>query len=419
MTGPYSGAREARGGTVSTNDGQPHQPGQPHSGGGQQPPPFPPQMPPAPGAQYPAPGPQYAGAGFPPNPGYGQPPTGYPAAPPTPPKKKGRGLMWGLIAGGALVIVIAAIVLALFLQQRAAEQAEADRAESIAGAASGYLEALAAGDAEAALAYIDGQETSPLLSDEALAVSLETSPISEIDVPPVQDDGDYGHWEVPVSYRIGDTSVSTTMSVTSLGLDDGEYLLLGGTLPTINIPEAYLDLGATVNGVAVDSATTAVFPGTYELGVDDDRFEIGGTTSVTLTEPVQSASFSEAEFALDDATTTELRDLVREEVEECVAQTSLEAGCGLTMEATINSGDVTLEDGTVSRALPADTRAALDSLTFEPAYDNPLRVTSGSIGSVDLEADSTDGGRYEVWFGGPSLGPVTIDLAGDDPTLYW
>ena len=64
-----------------------------------------------------------------------------------------------------------------------------------------------------------------------------------------------------------------------------------------------------------------------------------------------------------------------------------------------------------------------DPAVWKAFDDDPLTVTSDYIGSIDLEADGTSksgaSGRYELYFGGPSLGSASIDLSGDKPAISW
>jgi len=426
-----------------SNSADPSQPGQQPQGGPVPPPYTPPgQQPPYPqsGEQAPSPsqGPQapypqqgqqppYAGQGQQapyPGPGAGQIPPGYPVPPPAGAPLRGnkkRGLMWALIIGGVVIALIAVAIIVSMLQQRAAEQAAADRADAITATVEDYLTALAESDAEAALSHLSSPESSPLLTDEVLAASNEAAPIGGVEVEEQELDVDDYSWDIRAHYTIGEEEVTADFSV-SEAAKEGEFAISGG-LGSLYVPSGYVGLGLTVNGVAVEAEDAAVFPGTYAVALSDERYELGGTSSLVVTAPFESAGFSDLEASLTDATIKELRAAVKKDVDACVSSKKLKAGCGLTLEKTMNSGDVTLTDGTVSRSLPSSTKSALKKLGFTVAYDDPLVVTSDYIGSVDVEADgkskSGQSGRYEIYFGGPSLGSATIDLSGEKPEITW
>lgn len=415
-----------------SSNGDPMQPGQPNMPGPGQPPQgypgaspqgYPPQAGPAPSypqqGQYPPPQGPYPPAGQYPPPG---PPA--PREPMSPGKKKA--LLWGLIGGGVLIVlIVVAAIVGVVLKQQADQRAAEDEAKAISGAVDGYLQALADGDAEAALTHLIDPDSSPLLTDEVLAASNEAAPIGDIEVAsvdPEELDAHVGSWDIAASFTVGDQAVDVTFSVSDTGGGEGEYGVLGG-LASVQVPTSYTAIGAAVNGVAVETEDTPAFPGAYELTVADDRFVLSGTTSVTVTAPFETGSFSGLEVALSDDAVSSLRSALKKEVDSCVASKKLKAGCGLTMDKKINNGDVTLEDGTVKRSLPGSTKTALKKVSFTVSSEDPLTVTSDYIGSVDLEADgksaSGASGRYELYFGGPTLGSATIDLSGKKPSISW
>lgn len=415
-------------------DGAPHgYPGAAPQGaqGAAQPGQYPPQGPypqgqgaPQPGA-HPPQNPYVQGQAGPyPQGAYPVPGSPAPREPMTPGKKKA--LLWGIVGGVVLILlIVAAVVVGAVLKQQA-EQREAEaQAKAVSAAVEDYLQALADGDSEAALSHLIEPESSPLLTDEVLAVSNEAAPIGGIEVAQVdpEDIADHvGGWDITASFTVGDEPVDVSFPVSDSGRDDGDYGILGG-LASLQLPAAYAGIGAAVNGVAIEGDSAAVFPGAYELTISDDRFVLSGSTTATVAAPFESGSFSDIGIALSDDAVKSLRSALKDEVDGCVASKKLEAGCGLTMDAKINNGDVTLEDGTVKRSLPGSTKSALKKASFTVSASDPLTVTSDFLGTVDLEADGTSSsgasGRYELYFGGPSLGSATIDLSGKKPSFSW
>ncbi|SKA93906.1 protein of unknown function [Agreia bicolorata] len=377
-----------------------------------------PQTPAAPQQlQYAAPQP-----GTPPyaSPQYGSQPAGA-YTPPTKPKGKlGTGAIIGIV-GGALVLVILLVIAVGFGVSRIVGNpggggggAPAAEASSPSDAVKGYLTAIADSDAKTALSYLSSPPSdSTLLTDEALEASNKLGPITKIEVP--KSDGKGGSADVTASYLMNGEPVSTTFSAY---VDGGKWKISGGTGSIYTEP--FDGLGLTINGQAVDTDQVDVFPGTYELATSLKNFTLTGPTTVTVTESYSSADTSQIEPALTDEALQQFRSLVRAAVEACVASTTLAAGCGLDLPATISDG-TQLTDGTITRTLSADSNATLDSLEATPSYDNPTLVEGEYIGSPEVSADCTkDGasGRCSIYFA-PALGTPSVDMASDNPVVKW
>jgi hypothetical protein len=387
---------------------------------GQQPPPAAPQFgaPPAGASQY---GGQPGGA-----PQYGGPQQNVPYSAPAKPKRKlGTGALIGIVGGSILVVVILVVGVVFGISRiggltggggGGGGEAPAAQASSPSDAVSGYLTAVADGDAKTALGYLSSPPAdSTLLTDEALAASNTLAPITEIDVPETEGEG--GSADVTASYLLNGETVTTTFSTLDYD-DDGKWELSGGTGSIYTKP--FDGLGLTINGQAVDAESVEVFPGAYELATSLKNFTLTGPTTVTVTEPYQSAETTEIKPALTDEALVQFRGLVRAAGDACVASTTLAAGCGIDLPATISDG-TQLADGTITRSLSADAYATLDSLEATPSYDNPTLVEGEYIGSPSVEADCTkDGttGRCSIYFA-PALGSPSVDMASDNPTVNW
>ena len=411
----------------------PQQP--PYAGGQYVPPSAPPQAPGAP--QYGAPqnGAPQNGApqnGAPQNgapqygaPQYGAQPTAGYAAPKGPKRKLGTGALIGII-GGAILVVVLLVVGVVFGISRiggmaggggggGGEEPKA-QASSPSDAVTDYLTAIADGDAKTALGYLSSPPNdSTLLTDEALAASAELAPITEIDVPETK--GESGSADVTATYLLNGEPITTTFSTSDYD-DDGKWEISGGTGSIYTEP--FDGLGLTINGVEVDAESVEVFPGTYELATSLKNFTLSGPTTVTITEPYESADTSQIKPALTEEALQQFRGLVRAAVDACIASTTLAAGCGIDLPATISDG-TQLADGTITRSLSADSNATLDSLEATPSYDNPTLVEGEYIGSPSVEADCTkDGatGRCSIYFA-PALGTPSVDMASDNPVVNW
>lgn len=438
---------------------EPQQPAAPQAPTGPSTPPAPhaPPAPPAPGAPQqpympPAPpaaqapyvpqapsSPQNSGAPQPPqygsapqpgaapyaSPQYGSQPGGAYTPPAKPKGKLGTGAIIGIV-GGAIVLVLLLVIGVGFGVSRIAGNSgggggggggeTSSEASSPSDAVEGYLTAISESDAKTALSYLSSPPSdSTLLTDEALEASNKLGPITEIEVP--KSDGDSGSADVTASYLMNGEPVSTTFTASDYD-DDGKWEIGGGTGSIYT--RSFDGLGLTINGVAVDAEQVDVFPGTYELATSLKNFMLTGPTTVTVTESYESADTSEIKPALTDEALQQFRSLVRSAVDACIASTTLTAGCGIDIPATISDG-TQLADGTITRSLSADANATLDSLKATPSYDNPTLVEGEYIGSPTVTADCTkDGatGRCSIYFA-PALGKPSVDMASDNPVVKW
>ena len=213
-------------------------------------------------------GPQDGSYGTPPGP-YGPGPARRAAQP-----KGSKGKIWIIIGASALAVILMA-VLAVVLATRGGPQAnpggstqgrQANPGQSSAphgtprpsDAVSAYLQALAAGDAVAALSYAaDPAPTGPLLTNEVLAESRDRAPLSEINVPVVEDQN---ATSVSATYTLGNDAVTESFDVVKVAdtwrlsravkdLDLG--FIVGESVPV------------KINGVKVDQDSVAVLPGSY------------------------------------------------------------------------------------------------------------------------------------------------------------
>jgi hypothetical protein len=206
-----------------------------------------------------------------PNP-YGAPPGPYGPGPAraAPPQRKGKGKIFIIIGAAALAVILMAVV-AVVVATRGDPSADPgsqgqnqngapQNAARPSDAVTAYLQALAAGDAVAALSYAaDPAPTGPLLTNEVLAESVNRAALSEIQVPVVEDQNAQS---VSATYTLGDSAVSESFDVVKVGdswrlsravKDLDLSFIVGGSVPV------------KINGVEVDQDSVAVLPGSYEF----------------------------------------------------------------------------------------------------------------------------------------------------------
>jgi hypothetical protein len=192
------------------------------------------------------------------------------------PEPKGKGKILIIIGAVALAVILMAVVAVVVAtragsaanpggntttqgQQTGPSQGNAPQgAARPSDAVAGYLQALAAGDAVAALSYAaDPAPTGPLLTNEVLVESGERAAMTEIQVPVVEDQD---ATSVSATYTLGDSAVSESFDVVKVAdswklsravKDLDISFIVGGSVPL------------KINGVTVDQDSVAVLPGSY------------------------------------------------------------------------------------------------------------------------------------------------------------
>ncbi|BCJ41324.1 hypothetical protein GCM10010168_89160 [Actinoplanes ianthinogenes] len=169
-----------------------------------------------------------------------------------------------IIATAAVLILVAAVV-ALGVARFAG-----DSPESVAG---DYLDALADGDAGAALDLVAGAGTFrdaqryPLLTGAALAEDRYRPRDAHVGDATESDLMTGGKaWQIPVTYRAADRTVSQDLTV----VDATEGYRLQSPLVLLGV-DGERGRAVTVNGVALGSRDAYVFPGAYEVVATGNR----------------------------------------------------------------------------------------------------------------------------------------------------
>jgi hypothetical protein len=215
-----------------------------------------------------------------PQPGsYGSPPRwpGAGSAQPGPPPK-GKGKILIIVVAAALAVILM-VVLAVVVATRgtptanpggntSTQRQQTDPSQGGApqntpqpsDAVTAYLQALAAGDAVAALSYAaDPVPTGRLLTNEALAESRDRAPLTEIQVPVVEDQSAKS---VSATYTLGNSTVTGSFDVVKVG-DSWKLSRAVKDLDLSFIVDGSVPV--KINGVKVTESSVAVLPGSYEF----------------------------------------------------------------------------------------------------------------------------------------------------------
>ncbi|KJL48656.1 hypothetical protein RS84_00823 [Microbacterium hydrocarbonoxydans] len=363
---------------------------------------------------YPGAAPAYPGAAAPGSAGPGDPnapyPGAYPAAgfTPAPKKPMPKGLLIGLIAGGAVVVLAIAAAVIVPIVTRPPKLSASDYVEE-------YLTALADGDAEKALTYVENYGGDDLLTADVLKESLKLGKIDKIKVGEVSE-GDYGDTEVPVTFTIGDTKVDRTFDV-SANYDGTELTIIDGLVSFSGL-YGFEGLGLTVNGAEASTESQYVFPGTYQLAVGPEEFAIEGESTVVVANDEDTEALYEVKPILSEAGTASFRELVKASFAECLAMKTLDTPCGMNT-STMSQDGYTPVDGTVTRTIDAENQSTLDNL--EPYVSERAIVTTYDYWSVDITLQASNGSStepFEVLFGGEILTPK-VDFSAETPAVIW
>jgi hypothetical protein len=323
---------------MSSNDPyggpQPPMPGQgPNVGPGQQPSPYGyPQQPPAGYPRQPAAGSPSSASGYSFGPfapeqqqtgwdsgfqsgRYGAPRGAYGPGPArqAPQQPKNRTKILIIIGAAALAVILIAVVVIVLTrdkpsanpeggqnpggQQTNSQQSGAPQSTPRpSDAVTAYLQALAAGDASAALSYAaDPAPTGPLLTNEVLAESLTRTQLTAIDVPVVDDQNAKS---VSATYTLGSTVVKESFDVVKAG---GTWKL---SRAVKDIDLAFVVDGPVpvkINGVKVTEKSVAVLPGSYAFTTGLRYVGFGSKNVVLVRSPFVDADTYDIQSQLTKA----------------------------------------------------------------------------------------------------------------------
>lgn len=404
---------------------QPNQPpGQPNPGYQQ---PNPGYQQTNPGYQQPYPGyqqnmpPQGHGApqgpGMPPPPGY----VGQPGQPGQPPSKKNLPLIIGaaVVALAVLALGIAAALGAFGKKNDEASPADQQSSESATtpkAVAEAYLNALAAGDAKAALAVMSTSDVtdSSLLTDEVLKDSISRAPITEIKVE--EPGGSEYSPMVSVSYKVGDEAITDELRIST---SDNK---IHNALPNLNLYSVH-KVKPKVNGVEAKSEHPAVFPGSYMVTSPTEYLEFEGELPI-LKRNSQDRDSTQLEIKVSQAGIDMYREKVIPEAKACLASGNLDPGCDMALPGTLDDGTV-LTDGSVTRTQDTEGQNKLENVEPKASYEVPTLIGSNDFGHFRISAECTkpsgDKGQCSV-FGlgkGGRWAKATIDLTDPELKVVW
>jgi hypothetical protein len=308
----------------------------------------------------------------------------------TPPKNNSK--LFLIIGAAVLALVIIGIGAAVLVNRSADTAGPADPqqqqsqssapvvAAKASDAVKAYLEALAAGKADAALALGNDQPADKtFLTDAVLADSNSRAPITEINVPEVNDEYTYS---VDASYKLGDEPVTEKYSVSKSGA--GWKIRTAFVEMNLTYVRAKT-LPLTVNKVPVKTDKIRVFPGSYAFSSGNKYVGYGDETALLVKSPTTYASTSDLRPTLTEAGADAFVAAAKVTLGACTKSKVLAPpGCP---NAIRQASYQKIDAGSISWKLDPD---ALVNAKPRLDYENPAVVTTSESVAFQFAATGTE-----------------------------
>ncbi len=294
--------------------------------------------------------------------------------PPGPPGQRSRKpLIIGLSVAAVVVIVIVVVVAVIALTG-------SSKSGSAGDAVRGYLEALAKGDAAAALSYSDDQPGSrDLLTDDILKKQIARWPISDIRI--LSDSGAFSYGQVHVSAKFGDNVSDVTLSVKKSGKDwKLEHSAIKVDPSTVSENKARDTL--TFFGSSVGRSPTYVFPGYVEVGSDNANVAVKLKKPFLLDSLSGGGYFNDMDYSLSDNGQSAIMSGISASLAACTRSNQL-----APPNCPQRARDPEIVDGTVAWGQP--DLSGLKVSFFDP-YQPEVRVMGEVV--FPLSAQTKSGG---------------------------
>jgi hypothetical protein len=185
-------------------------------------------------------------------------------------------------------------------------------------AVTAYLQALATGDATTALSYAaDPAPTGRLLTTEVLTQSLKRAPLTDIDVPVVEDQNAKS---VSARYTLGKSDVSESFDVVKVG----DIWKISRAVKDLDI--SYIVDGSVpvkINGVKVSEKSVAVLPGSYAFTTGLSYVGYGSKNVVLVKSPYVEADTYQIQSQLTKTGKKAVISATKRSFNKCLQQHSL------------------------------------------------------------------------------------------------
>ncbi|AXK76914.1 MULTISPECIES: DUF4878 domain-containing protein [Mycobacteriaceae] len=317
-----------------------------------------------------------------------------------PPKRHKKTLV--VLAGGAAVLVAILVVVIVVVSRGGSALTGGGSPQE---AAKAYLEALASGDAEAALSLgLNAPATTDLLTDDVLRQQIEKAPITAISVPDgTAPMGDFAM--VPVSAKFGDEVSSASLTMRKA---NGEWKVQNSAVKidfsaVLGINKSLADL--TIFGTPA-TGPVYVFPGWVDYGSSNANLSYKGPT-LLLNQLDSFLLFNSVTPTLSPSATDAINTRLLDDLAKCTASRLFAPpGCPLKVSPA------GLVDGTAQWG-------PLTDLGNIKQMFNPYNMTVSIVGTIVSNFTASTPG------GAPSTGKITgvisgsADLSTDPPTVTY
>lgn len=343
-----------------------------------------------------------------------------------PPKTDKKNKRWLIIVGVAVVAIAGLLVAAIAggwfggnkttdakpdEKTSATEDVKASGAEpdSATYAMEAWAAALAAGDLDELDKWSSDAFSGPLVSDEVVKASLKLKPIEDINVI-VDNDDSMSDTTGSVSYQIGDEKV--TLDVTAKKVN--ESFLVGYSYRVVSPLDE--DVPTSVNGVEIDDPSEAFYmlPIYYDFAATSKYVT---ATATTTTRGVGTVDPFVLEFEYTPDASEAALAAVKEQVDVCLAEKTLESTCSWTLENEMSDGQI--DEGSVTRTLTADGQSTLDSMKFTPGSVELVLEGEGLFPDYAATCVKKDGTTGECKFNFKPRSKPIVDLTGEEPIVTW
>ena len=378
---PGSGHGGYGGGWTPPTPGQP--PGTGQWGGTSQPAAPPPTVPPIVPQRPPAGVNGYGHVAAPvPAAGYGQPAAANPYGQPPAPGKKSRKPL--VIA--AVIVVVLAVAGGVGWKYFGSSGSGPGNASSAADAVKGYLEALARGDADGALAYSNDQPASKdFLTADVLKKQIAKWPITNIRI--LNDDSTplnslTGFSRVHVAANFGDKTSDTTLIVKK---QDGRWGLAHATVKldtASGVGNQELPNSLTMFGKPLNGRTAYLFPGFLDVGSTNANIAV--TTKPILLDGLATggtAAFLAATYEIADAAKAAILNGVKAVTDTCTNSRLHKP------PAPCNALAIGMEDGTVNWPTADLSRVKINGIDQYSGFTTTVMGQADFLGVTGMGHD--------------------------------
>lgn len=340
------------------------------------------------------------------------PPGVPPYPPPGGPRHNNKTLLWVLLGGGAALVALLLVVLVLVVVAKSGDDGGGQEAaaDSQSAVVKKYLQAVAAGDADAALALA---QTKPLtrdfLTDEVLKASKEIAPITNIQVG--QADSEYDTL-IPATFRLGDQTITEDFSVVQSG--SGYRLRDAATeLDLTNLRSETLPM--LVNGKEVTQDKILVFPGAYRFTTGSQYVDYGTENVVYVkSNNDYTAHVYELQPTLNAAGRKAFTQAVEQSTMACLRKHEL-APHNCPNHAS-NSQSYRIDKASIRWTLKK--KDAFANLKPSLDYDNPAVAAARPNLSMEVRA-SCNSASGQCSLTTYSFAEARVDMTKDPLTVHW